>query len=560
MSGDNMRQLRAPEEAPNANNGNESTEEGNENHARSESERAEPFSRALVELAMLVQQQQQQQHQQQQQQQQQQHLQALIQHARTMQHANMILQLDAQLQHQGRALPTSALALSLAAASNFNLPGQINLSATPEAHALPAALANPTPDAETSFQGAVAMLASAANLQQVMAQLQNQRNQNHHTNAARIGSVAAGAAALGINPPLFQTALSNSADYRLLGGIGLQNEVMQAAQYLSLGIPSSALAGLGLSSPFSILQQHTGGFPFGQSPTVQVDSSVSGSTTGSLSLINASTSAPSVTVAGMAGQLPAILSMLQRQQGAVAAPLPPSITPSQRAPDVPTPPSVSSSTMSTITGEMSTARAASPIPPSQSVGNLSRMSAFPSEPPGEAGAPSLTDRPPIALHLEEDSHSLNAYQCLLRKQIELFETAPTSGVEGRSQGRNTPIRIGQVGIRCRHCASLPNKARPKGAVYYSKSLDGVYQVSQNMSKVHLTERCRRIPNIIKQRLISLHSVNRRASGGKPYWVDGIRQLGVYEDGPILRFLPAIPRKQDNTSSDGKNEAEKLINR
>jgi hypothetical protein len=56
-----------------------------------------------------------------------------------------------------------------------------------------------------------------------------------------------------------------------------------------------------------------------------------------------------------------------------------------------------------------------------------------------------TGRPPIPLTTDFDAQTLNPYQCLLRQQIELFETVPACGVEGRSQGRNTPIRIGQVG-------------------------------------------------------------------------------------------------------------------
>jgi hypothetical protein len=532
MSGDNGRQRTASTEAT---NGNETTEADVENNTASE--QSGPLSGALAGLAMLVEQQQQQQH-----------LQALIQQARTMQQANMILHLNAQLQQQQLAqqgLPASALALSLAstAASNFHLPTQINLSMTPQPNALSAVFTNPMPNAATSLQDAVAMLANAANVQQLIAQMQHQTNQNHLANAARMGSAAAGVSALGVQSPHFQTGVTNASDYHLLAGLGLPND---ASQYTRLGMPSTALEGLGI-------------------PRIQsqfaIDSARSGSATASQSLGNTSTSAPAV--AAMSTQLPTILSLLQQhQQVAAAAQTPASAASIQRAPDVPSSINSSATPGESGTFQLESQRETSTSAPSagpltmqqlQSGNNVPSASSLPSGPGVAASAPALTNRPPVALHLEEDSHSLNAYQCLLRKQIELFETAPTSGVEGRSQGRNTPIRIGQVGIRCRHCATLPNKARPKGAVYYSKSLDGVYQVSQNMSKVHLTERCRRIPNSIKQRLISLHSVNRRASGGKPYWVDGLRQLGVYEDGPILRFLPVLPRRKENTGNDDNGQ-------
>ena len=92
----------------------------------------------------------------------------------------------------------------------------------------------------------------------------------------------------------------------------------------------------------------------------------------------------------------------------------------------------------------------------------------------------MTNRQPVPLDMPYDSQALNDYQSLLRKQIELFETGPAD-VQGKAQGRNRPVVMGQVGIRCRHCATMPKPARPKGSVYYSRSLDGVYQVRSGRS-------------------------------------------------------------------------------
>jgi hypothetical protein len=88
----------------------------------------------------------------------------------------------------------------------------------------------------------------------------------------------------------------------------------------------------------------------------------------------------------------------------------------------------------------------------------------------------MTNRRPITLDMDYDSHVLNDYQSILRKQIELFETGPED-VRGKAQGRNKPVVLGQVGIRCRHCSTIPKSARPKGSVYYSRSLVGIYQAS-----------------------------------------------------------------------------------
>ena len=140
----------------------------------------------------------------------------------------------------------------------------------------------------------------------------------------------------------------------------------------------------------------------------------------------------------------------------------------------------------------------------------------------------------IDLFLDFDSETLSEYQCLLRKQIELFEAGPEE-ILASAQGRNSPILLGQVGIRCRHCARAPVLHRSRRFAYYSKSMDGLYQVAQNMSKEHFVTTCQFIPPIEQHRLAALQQGNRRAAGGKEYWRQALRVLGVYEDGPLMRF-------------------------
>jgi hypothetical protein len=71
----------------------------------------------------------------------------------------------------------------------------------------------------------------------------------------------------------------------------------------------------------------------------------------------------------------------------------------------------------------------------------------------------------FSLYIESDERNLSQYQCLARKQIEIFEaTDEEAGMN--AQGRNRPIQLGQVGIRCRHCSKSPPRQRKTGAVYY----------------------------------------------------------------------------------------------
>lgn len=58
---------------------------------------------------------------------------------------------------------------------------------------------------------------------------------------------------------------------------------------------------------------------------------------------------------------------------------------------------------------------------------------------------------PVVLAVTEDNGKLSRHQVLLRNQIEAFQ-ATADDLTTHTRGRNKPIKLGQVGIRCRHCA------------------------------------------------------------------------------------------------------------
>jgi len=135
--------------------------------------------------------------------------------------------------------------------------------------------------------------------------------------------------------------------------------------------------------------------------------------------------------------------------------------------------------------------------------------------------------PPVTLYLPSDDDALSQFQCLVRKQIELFQAVPED-VESMARGRNRRITMGQIGIRCRHCNFLQPKKRTRGATYYPAKFDIVYQSSQNMAIMHLCENCPHIPEDIKSELQKLRDCKSTAGGGKVYWADGVSALGVVE--------------------------------
>jgi hypothetical protein len=145
-----------------------------------------------------------------------------------------------------------------------------------------------------------------------------------------------------------------------------------------------------------------------------------------------------------------------------------------------------------------------------------------------------------SLSLQCDVEHLSDYQILVRQQLELFE-ADANDVECNTQGRKKPVTIRQVGLRCRHCAMTPYRHRGRGAVYYPAKLDGVYQAAQNMAGSHLCKPgvCPHLPPLQQQQLKELRARRDNASGGKQYWADGCRALGLMETAEHgLRFAPS----------------------
>lgn len=143
-------------------------------------------------------------------------------------------------------------------------------------------------------------------------------------------------------------------------------------------------------------------------------------------------------------------------------------------------------------------------------------------------------RNPIVLFMECDEDSLSEYQCLIRQQIELFE-ADKEEAASSVQGRNKQIVEGQVGIRCRHCTVVPLRHRQKRCMCFPSKLDRIYKAAQNLSAFHLCEHCKHVPEDARKKILLLRERKSPAGGGKRYWSEGVRCLGVYEDSTGLRF-------------------------
>ena len=155
------------------------------------------------------------------------------------------------------------------------------------------------------------------------------------------------------------------------------------------------------------------------------------------------------------------------------------------------------------------------------------------KPPSSKPPPSKTNNKTAVvkvLAMDCDRDSLSEYQCLIRQHMELFEATADDSVRN-VQGRNKPVMVGQVGIRCRHCAVAGNT---QASLYFPTKLDRVYQAAQNLSAFHLCQDCPHLPAKARHEMLVLKERKSPAGGGKRYWAEGVQCLGVKQvDGGLF---------------------------
>lgn len=161
----------------------------------------------------------------------------------------------------------------------------------------------------------------------------------------------------------------------------------------------------------------------------------------------------------------------------------------------------------------------------------------------EAIGPDVPPALPFVLFLQDDETKLSAYQILLRSQIEFF-SATSDDLATHARGRNKPITLGQVGIRCKHCKILAANRRNKGSVYFPFSLVGLYQAAQNMGSSHFHgQSCSEMDDALKQQFVEVLACKSTVGSGKQYWAKAAKKLGLMDTEEGIRFvrdLIAIP--------------------
>jgi hypothetical protein len=172
---------------------------------------------------------------------------------------------------------------------------------------------------------------------------------------------------------------------------------------------------------------------------------------------------------------------------------------------------------------------------------------------------STTSTFPSLLYYSTDPLKLSKLQVLLRQQIEAFQ-ATEADVSTHVRGRNKSIRVGQVGIRCRHCAKEPAMLRSKGSTYFPTSIWGFYQASQNMCLMHLHHgACHVLPQTIQAEFVQLVATKQERKGcnsgaGRAYWASTAHAMGLVDMQDGVYVKGAIPSGvQPPVQTDGNTE-------
>jgi hypothetical protein len=153
------------------------------------------------------------------------------------------------------------------------------------------------------------------------------------------------------------------------------------------------------------------------------------------------------------------------------------------------------------------------------------------------------------LTLATDSQYLNAIHCFVRRHIQLF-VADREDIAAPASGWKTRVVLGQVGVRCIHCAKQPMKDRAKRAVCYPATIPGIYHAVSNMKFDHF-HKCRALPQNERDLFLSLRTTCGRhdpriitsvsnSNSTAQYYHDTALALGLYDTENGIRFRYSLP--------------------
>jgi hypothetical protein len=146
--------------------------------------------------------------------------------------------------------------------------------------------------------------------------------------------------------------------------------------------------------------------------------------------------------------------------------------------------------------------------------------------------------PIVMLAIQEDQEWLSDHDCFVRRNLEVF-AAEEKDVLTAKADRKLCVTVGQVGIRCLHCAVAVSRYSDGGkrgargtAVAYPHSISSIYECVKELHRNHLESGCPHLPSDVRSKIhelkgsmaSSLSSVLRR------YYVMAAKGLGMIDCG------------------------------
>ncbi len=138
----------------------------------------------------------------------------------------------------------------------------------------------------------------------------------------------------------------------------------------------------------------------------------------------------------------------------------------------------------------------------------------------------------VVLALPQDKDWLSDMDCFVRANVEIF-IADDNDLALARLDRKYPIKLGQVGLRCVHCARSVVARRE--AVIYPNCVSSIYESVRDFQQLHLNS-CPTLPTDLQYVMSKLNHGSRSSltSVLRRYYIQSARALGLFdsEDGGI----------------------------
>ena len=142
-----------------------------------------------------------------------------------------------------------------------------------------------------------------------------------------------------------------------------------------------------------------------------------------------------------------------------------------------------------------------------------------------------TPRSRVLLAIPEDRHWVSDTDCFIRRQLEVF-CASADDVATAADDHKYPVQVGQVGIRCLHCALSPQGAKGP-AVAFPFTLNGIYDAAKEFQRVHL-DNCMYLPLSAKAKFESLKGSSSLSSMLRKHYMMAAKAIGLKDTGDGIR--------------------------